>query len=125
MSEDDFFVSSSDEADADDELTDKSTRFVMRLRLQRLRFLGQETIFIFLFSNLRKQSSINNENLKIKCFIRLLSFFYFPREQASSASGKAASGVSSDERNQVYYRVDQITLNIYFCKEGVRFKTVF
>ncbi|KAL6970504.1 hypothetical protein U1Q18_030203 [Sarracenia purpurea var. burkii] len=49
MSEDDFFLtgSSSDEADADDEWTDKSTR-----------------------------------------------------EQASSASGKAASGVSSDERNQ-------------------------
>ncbi|XXG68159.1 hypothetical protein AAC387_Pa06g1311 [Persea americana] len=49
MSEDDFFLtgSSSDEADADDEWTDKSTR-----------------------------------------------------EQASSASGKAASGVSSDEKNQ-------------------------
>ncbi|PON40160.1 rRNA-processing protein EFG [Parasponia andersonii] len=49
MSEDDFFLSgsSSDEADADDEWTDKSTR-----------------------------------------------------EQASSASGKAASGMSSDERNQ-------------------------
>ncbi|XP_052190973.1 rRNA-processing protein EFG1 isoform X2 [Diospyros lotus] len=49
LSEDDFFLigSSSDEADADDEWTDKSTR-----------------------------------------------------EQASSASGKAASGMSSDERNQ-------------------------
>ncbi|RWR88861.1 rRNA-processing protein EFG1 [Cinnamomum micranthum f. kanehirae] len=49
MSEDDFFLtgSSSDEADADDEWTDKSTR-----------------------------------------------------EQASSASGKAASGMSSDEKNQ-------------------------
>lgn len=49
MSDDDFFLtgSSSDEADADDEWTDKSTR-----------------------------------------------------EQASSASGKAASGMSSDERNQ-------------------------
>ncbi|XP_062168472.1 rRNA-processing protein EFG1 isoform X2 [Alnus glutinosa] len=54
LSEDDFFLSgsSSDEADADDEWTDKSTR-----------------------------------------------------EQASSASGKAASGMSSDERNQVSARV--------------------
>ncbi|GMN46830.1 hypothetical protein TIFTF001_016007 [Ficus carica] len=53
MSDDDFFLtgSSSDEADADDEWTDKSTR-----------------------------------------------------EQASSASGKAASGMSSDERNQVSAR---------------------
>ncbi|XWS13762.1 hypothetical protein CRYUN_Cryun36dG0066000 [Craigia yunnanensis] len=52
LSDDDFFLSgtSSDEADADDEWTDKSTR-----------------------------------------------------EQASSASGKAASGISSDERNQVQY----------------------
>ncbi|CAK9136672.1 unnamed protein product [Ilex paraguariensis] len=51
LSEDDFFLggSSSDEADADDEWTDKSTR-----------------------------------------------------EQASSASGKATSGMSSDERNQVF-----------------------
>nr|XP_043637985.1 rRNA-processing protein EFG1 [Erigeron canadensis] len=47
LSEDDFFLSSSDEPDADDELTDKSAR-----------------------------------------------------EQASSASGKAASEMSSDERNQ-------------------------
>ncbi|KAK4767076.1 hypothetical protein SAY86_014826 [Trapa natans] len=54
LSEDDFFLngSSSDEADADDEWTDKSTR-----------------------------------------------------EQASSASGKAASGMSSDERNQASARV--------------------
>ncbi|XP_059447228.1 rRNA-processing protein EFG1 isoform X2 [Corylus avellana] len=52
LSEDDFFLgSSSDEADADDEWTDKSTR-----------------------------------------------------EQASSASGKAASGMSSDERNQISAR---------------------
>ncbi|ONI26471.1 hypothetical protein PRUPE_1G027200 [Prunus persica] len=53
LSEDDFFLngSSSDEADADDEWTDKSTR-----------------------------------------------------EQASSASGKATSGMSSDERNQVSAR---------------------
>ncbi|XP_038722451.1 rRNA-processing protein EFG1-like isoform X2 [Tripterygium wilfordii] len=53
LSEDDFFVtgSSSDEADADDEWTDKSTR-----------------------------------------------------EQASSTSGKAASGMSSDERNQISAR---------------------
>ncbi|KAM5585271.1 hypothetical protein ABKV19_004587 [Rosa sericea] len=52
LSEDDFFLSgsSSDEANADDEWTDKSTR-----------------------------------------------------EQASSASGKAASGMSSDERNQVFF----------------------
>ncbi|KAJ9700523.1 hypothetical protein PVL29_006033 [Vitis rotundifolia] len=52
LSEDDFFLSgsSSDEADADDEWTDKSTR-----------------------------------------------------EQASSASGKAASGMSSDERNQLIH----------------------
>ncbi|KAK2647150.1 hypothetical protein Ddye_022345 [Dipteronia dyeriana] len=51
LSDDDFFLdgSSSDEADADDEWTDKSTRYL---------------------------------------------------EQASSASGKAASGMSSDERNQ-------------------------
>ncbi|CAK9136673.1 unnamed protein product [Ilex paraguariensis] len=53
LSEDDFFLggSSSDEADADDEWTDKSTR-----------------------------------------------------EQASSASGKATSGMSSDERNQISAR---------------------
>ncbi|XP_024160394.1 rRNA-processing protein EFG1 isoform X2 [Rosa chinensis] len=53
LSEDDFFLSgsSSDEANADDEWTDKSTR-----------------------------------------------------EQASSASGKAASGMSSDERNQISAR---------------------
>ncbi|XP_058770716.1 rRNA-processing protein EFG1-like isoform X2 [Vicia villosa] len=53
LSDDDFFVagSSSDEADADDELTDKSTR-----------------------------------------------------EQASSASGKAVSGMSSDEKNQISAR---------------------
>ncbi|XP_022147511.1 rRNA-processing protein EFG1 isoform X2 [Momordica charantia] len=53
LSEDDFFLSgsSSDEADADDEWTDKSTR-----------------------------------------------------EQASSTSGKAASGMSSDERNQISAR---------------------
>ncbi|XP_039043979.1 rRNA-processing protein EFG1-like isoform X2 [Hibiscus syriacus] len=51
---DDFFLkgSSSDEVDADDEWTDKSTRYVLDI------------------------------------------------EQASSASGKAASGMSSDERNQ-------------------------
>ncbi|KAI5397807.1 rRNA-processing protein EFG1 isoform X2 [Lathyrus oleraceus] len=53
LSDDDFFLagSSSDEADADDELTDKSTR-----------------------------------------------------EQASSASGKAVSGMSSDEKNQISAR---------------------
>ncbi|KAG4179578.1 hypothetical protein ERO13_A10G114500v2 [Gossypium hirsutum] len=58
LSDDDFFLTgtSSDEADADDEWTDKST---------------SQTCMHFMH-----------------------------REQASSASGKAASGMSSDERNQ-------------------------
>ncbi|MBA0813124.1 hypothetical protein Gohar_027004, partial [Gossypium harknessii] len=58
LSDDDFFLTgtSSDEADADDEWTDKST----------------------------SQTSMH----------------FIHREQASSASGKAASGMSSDERNQ-------------------------
>lgn len=41
--------------------------------------------------------------MKVAFGIILFFIFFVCREQASSASGKAASGMSSDERNQVLY----------------------
>nr|GEW04228.1 hypothetical protein [Tanacetum cinerariifolium] len=75
LSEDDFFLcgSSSDEADADDELTDKSARLGLVLK----------------FVALTRMST----HVPILCW-----------DQASSASGNeaAASGMSSNERNQTH-----------------------
>nr|GFA41991.1 hypothetical protein [Tanacetum cinerariifolium] len=74
-SEDDFFLcgSSSDEADADDELTDKSARLGLVLK----------------FMALTRMST----HVPILCW-----------DQASSACGNeaAASGMSSNERNQTH-----------------------
>ncbi|KAE8668072.1 ATP sulfurylase 1 [Hibiscus syriacus] len=83
LSDDDFFLngSSSDEVDADDEWTDKSTS--RHLEPGRVRDANGLKLPLRTFHT-------NKESLSLLILL----------EQASSASGKAASGMSSDERNQ-------------------------
>lgn len=92
LSDDDFFDkgSSSDEADADDELTDKSTKY------------GLVNCGIVSLDVNTIQWSLPSFYTRFTCYS--ISDYYlsqFLREAASSASGRATSGMSSDERNQV------------------------
>ncbi|KAL2994520.1 hypothetical protein AAZX31_10G169600 [Glycine max] len=78
LSDDDFFLagSSSDEADADDEWTDKSARSVEWRCYNSSAIISMRITYMHTY------------------ILRAL------REQASSASGKGVSGMSSDEKNQ-------------------------
>nr|POF22596.1 rrna-processing protein efg1 [Quercus suber] len=94
LSEDDFFLSgsSSDEADADDEWTDKSTRYLslsLKTGSEDDGLLDLSEDDFFLSGSSSDEADADDEWTDKST-----------REQASSASGKAASGMSSDERNQ-------------------------
>nr|POF22595.1 rrna-processing protein efg1 [Quercus suber] len=98
LSEDDFFLSgsSSDEADADDEWTDKSTRYLslsLKTGSEDDGLLDLSEDDFFLSGSSSDEADADDEWTDKST-----------REQASSASGKAASGMSSDERNQISAR---------------------